>query len=177
MVGHSLGGPYIMEFTKQFGSDVSGLVFVGSLRNAVAELEQRQGANWLRWSWGALHRTEFTHPLAALAPALGPTALPVVAPRPRGGGAFTVSTAPYRAATLQASFGISGGASARMVFDLANWDNALALNAPGQSGDPRSKHYADLVDVWSKDAAHPLLFSRAAIEKATTLKILLNPLP
>ena len=28
MVGHSLGGPYIMEFTKQFGSDVAGLVFV-----------------------------------------------------------------------------------------------------------------------------------------------------
>lgn len=28
MVGHSLGGPYIMEFTKQFGPDVAGLVFV-----------------------------------------------------------------------------------------------------------------------------------------------------
>ena len=28
MVGHSLGGPYIMEFTKQFGGDVAGLVFV-----------------------------------------------------------------------------------------------------------------------------------------------------
>lgn len=28
LVGHSLGGPYIMTYTKYFGADVSGLVFV-----------------------------------------------------------------------------------------------------------------------------------------------------
>jgi pimeloyl-ACP methyl ester carboxylesterase len=28
LVGHSLGGPYIMTYTKMFGSDVGGLVFV-----------------------------------------------------------------------------------------------------------------------------------------------------
>ena len=28
MVGHSLGGPYIMTYTKYFGQDVAGLVFV-----------------------------------------------------------------------------------------------------------------------------------------------------
>ena len=28
MVGHSLGGPYAMTFTKQFGDDVAGLVFI-----------------------------------------------------------------------------------------------------------------------------------------------------
>lgn len=28
MVGHSLGGPYVMTFTKQFGPEVAGIVFV-----------------------------------------------------------------------------------------------------------------------------------------------------
>ena len=28
MVGHSLGGPYVMTFTQEFGSDVAGIVFV-----------------------------------------------------------------------------------------------------------------------------------------------------
>lgn len=28
MVGHSLGGPYVMTFAKQFGADVAGVVFV-----------------------------------------------------------------------------------------------------------------------------------------------------
>ena len=148
-------------------------LFIGTLRQAIADLEQRQGTNWLRWSWGALHKFEFAHPLAMLFPKeIGPS----FAARPRAGGAFTVAAAPYasnRASTLQ----MVGGVSVRMVFDLANWDNALALLAPGQSGDPRSKHYADLLDAWSKDAAHPLLFTRGAIEKATSLKILLNPAP
>lgn len=28
MVGHSLGGPYVMTFTKYYGPDVAGIVFV-----------------------------------------------------------------------------------------------------------------------------------------------------
>ncbi len=44
MVGHSLGGPYIMEFTKQFGSDVAGLVFVdASHPDQVARFKQVLG--------------------------------------------------------------------------------------------------------------------------------------
>jgi penicillin amidase len=149
-------------------------IFVGTLRQAVAEMEQRQGANWLRWNWGDFHRSEFAHPLALLQLAQG--ALPAVSPRSRAGGAFTVAASPYRA-TGASTMPATGGASTRMVFDLANWDNALALGAPGQSGDLRSKHYADLVDAWTKDAPHPLLYSRGLIEKATALKIQLNPLP
>ena len=148
-------------------------VFVGTLRQAIAEMEQRQGPNWLRWNWSGLRRTDFAHPLAPIAPAQGALSLPVLTPKQRGGGAFTVAANAYRASTLQGA----GGASTRMVFDLANWDNALASSAPGQSGDPRSKHYADLIDAWSKDVAHPLLYSRGAIEKATVLRIFLNPLP
>ena len=148
-------------------------LFIGTLRQAIADLEQRQGTNWLRWNWGALHKLEIAHPLAMLFPKeVGPS----FAARPRAGGAFTVAAAPYapnRVSTSQ----MLGGASVRMVFDLANWDNALALLGPGQSGDPRSKHYADLLDAWSKDAPYPLLFTRGAIEKATSLKILLNPAP
>ena len=147
-------------------------LFVGTLRQAIADMEQRQGNNWLRWSWGALHRMEFAHPLSALQ-SKDAAQWPAPALRQRGGGAFTVSAAPYRGSTLQ----VTGAASLRMVFDLGNWDNALAVHAPGQSGDPRSKHYADLLELWSKDASYPLLYSRGAIEKATELKIVLNPAP
>ena len=52
---------------------------------------------------------------------------------------------------------------------------ALAFNVPGQSGDPRSKHYGDLFDPWSKDTPFPLLYTRGAIEKVTEMKILLVP--
>jgi pimeloyl-ACP methyl ester carboxylesterase len=41
MVGHSLGGPYIMTFTKHYGADVAGLVFVdASHPDQVARFKQ-----------------------------------------------------------------------------------------------------------------------------------------
>ncbi len=39
------------------------------------------------------------------------------------------------------------GASFRMVVDLADPDRSICVNAPGQSGDPRSPHYGDLAPL------------------------------
>ena len=145
-------------------------LFAGTLRNALAELEQRQGTNPLLWSWGKLHQIEFSHPLA---PALDADAAKQMnlPPRPRGGGAFTVNANSYPTATMK----VTGGASFRMALDVGNWDNALAFNAPGQSGDPKSRHYGDLLESWSRDTPFPLLYTRGAIEKVTEMKILLTP--
>ena len=145
-------------------------LFVGTLRQALAEMEQRQGTNWSQWSWGKLHQIEFVHPLSSV---LAPDAAKPMnlAARPRGGGAFTVNANSYPTATMK----VTGGASFRMVLDVGNWDNALAFNVPGQSGDPKSRHYGDLFDLWSKDTPFPLLYSRAAIEKVTEMKIQLTP--
>ena len=145
-------------------------LFVGTLRRAIAEMEQRQGTNWLQWSWGKLHQIEFNHPLAPLLDAEAAKQMNLAA-RPRGGGAFTVNANSYPVSTMK----VTGGASFRMVLDVGNWDNALAINVPGQSGDPKSAHYGDLFDLWSRDAAFPLLFSRGAIEKVTEMKIQLTP--
>ena len=145
-------------------------LFAGTLRQALADMEQRQGTNWSQWSWGKLHQIEFIHPLSGV---FSPDAAKTMnlAARPRGGGAFTVNANSYPTATMK----VTGGASFRMVLDVGNWDNALAFNAPGQSGDPQSRHYGDLFDLWAKDTPFPLLYSRAAIEKVTEMKIQLTP--
>ncbi|MBT8162677.1 penicillin acylase family protein [Arthrobacter sp. GN70] len=44
----------------------------------------------------------------------------------------------------------------------------ISCLAPGQSGDPRSPHYADLLSTWANGESFPLLYSRSAIEAATT---------
>jgi penicillin amidase len=49
------------------------------------------------------------------------------------------------------------------------------MNSPGQSGAPDSPHYADLFPAWAGDDAFPLLYSRAAVEKATEQRIILEP--
>jgi penicillin amidase len=56
---------------------------------------------------------------------------------------------------------------------VSNWDSSVMTNVPGQSGQPGSPHYADLFPLWAEGQYHPMLFSRAAVEKhaATRLKL------
>ena len=53
-----------------------------------------------------------------------------------------------------------------LVIDVGGWDNTRAMNAPGQSGDPASPHYRDLVPMWLKGEYFPLLYTRERVEAA-----------
>ena len=48
--------------------------------------------------------------------------------------------------------------------DVGGWDNSLCLNGPGQSGDPRSPHYADLAQIWASGDYVPMLYSKEKID-------------
>ena len=90
---------------------------------------------------------------------------------PRGGNANTTNNTGFR----DQGFDVVAGASFRMVVDVGNWDAAYATNAPGQSGDPRSRFYDNLLDNWATDDAFPLLYSRTAVEKNGAFSITLLP--
>ena len=51
----------------------------------------------------------------------------------------------------------------------------MGTNAPGQSGDPASPHYADLFGPWSDGRYFPVLSSRAAVETVTEAKMQMRP--
>ena len=78
----------------------------------------------------------------------------------RGGDSYTVT------ATGGGDNQTSGG-SLKMIADLDDWDLSLALNNPGQSGDPRSPHYRDLFELWSRGKYFPIFFSKPRIESVT----------
>ncbi len=56
------------------------------------------------------------------------------------------------------SFVQSSGATFRIVIDVGHWDNSVAMNSPGQSGDPGSPHYDDLFAPWAADTPFPLYY-------------------
>ena len=58
---------------------------------------------------------------------------------------------------------------------VCNWVESRCINAPGQSGDPRSPHYGDLAPLWAKGEYVPLLYSRDKIDAATQTLIVLRP--
>src|SRR5699024_9357476 len=139
-----------------------------TLGQALEDLAQLLGPDRDSWTWGALHQTTLRHPVLSKAADV-PTdwgSLPSV---PRAGSGDTVGLTGY-----DAKFNAVMGASFRMVLDVGEWDQSRAVNTPGQSADPRSKHYADLLDLWAEDGSFPLLSRREAVEDAVDQRIILR---
>ena len=154
-----------------FGADAArsrDAMLFDTLRTAVEKLEAMQGADMTRWSWGTLHRAMFRHPLDQLP---GTAGLFDRGPIPRSGDGDVVQATGF----ADQSFDQVSGASYREIFDLGDWDRSVAINVPGQSGQPGSKHYDDLLPLWSNGHYFPLNYSRAAVDAATTDVLLLTP--
>jgi penicillin amidase len=141
-----------------------------SLKAAVNELHQLLGPDPSGWAWGKLHHAEFIHALAPLAeePVRAHFTVRQLA---MGGSIFTPRAAAYR----PSDFSVVSGASFRVVVDVGNWDQSMAINAPGQSGDPYSPHYRDLVPLWINGEYVPLLYSREAVERSASEVFRLTP--
>lgn len=120
-----------------------------SLLEAIKELNTKLGKDITKWRWGDLHFVEFKHPLSDISPnSLGdPIRVPC------GGDLDTVN------GTSGEGFAVTVGASYRQIIDLADWDNSVAINVPGQSGQPESCHYKDLIPLWRARKYFPLLFT------------------
>ena len=123
------------------------------LHAAVARLTRDQGPDWNAWRWGRMHTRAFPHPFVAEFN---------IPPVERSGGAGTVA---------------ADGASYREILNPADWDGSLVINTPGQSGQPTSPYYSNLVNDWADDKYFPLAFSRAAVEKVTRHTLTLKAVP
>ena len=141
-----------------------------TLSAAVGETEALLGADWSGWTWGRLHTVRFEHPLAG---AVGESVRERldVGPCPVGGSDLTLNKAAYRAA----DFAVTRGPSWRIVTDVGNWDASFVMNAPGQSGDPSSPHYRDLVPLWAAGEYVRLPYTRAAVESEARERLVLEP--
>ena len=131
-----------------------------ALEDAVAELEKIAGPAPAQWTWGNVHQARFRHPL---------TAAFDLPPVPRGGDGNTVN------ATAGRDYQQTHGASYRIVVDFADFDNSTATSVPGQSGQPGSEYYGNLLPLWAEGKYFPLVYSRAAVERETAHLLWLLP--
>jgi penicillin G amidase len=138
-----------------------------TLPKAYLECVERMGNDSSTWAWGRLHQGYFEHALTTLKQ----DRTFDVGPLPMGGSDSTTMNTMYRFN----DFRVVLGASFRMVVDVGAWDNSLCINAPGQSGDPRSAHYSDLAEKWSKGQYVPLLYTEEAVNAVAETSIRLAP--
>ena len=169
LIGGSSPDP-ILTWLEAQPATVRDPILLASLGGAVAELKGRLSGPMPTWTWGRLHHARFVPEVARLADrelaaqmTLGPLEIPGSSSSPR-------------AATYSAeSFDQTAGASVRLVMDVGAWDNSMAINTPGQSGDPMSPHYRDLFPLWAAGAYVPLRYSRAAVEGDAEMVMRLTP--
>lgn len=139
-----------------------------SLKEAVNDAQKQLGPDVSQWRWGKLHVAPFTHPLSTNAAQRALFDLPAVE---RAGDANTVF------ATGGPNFRQTHGASFREILDVSDWDNSVGTNVPGQSAQPGSPHYGDLLPLWAQGRYFPLLFSKQKIEAQVKQQLLLEPAP
>lgn len=143
-------------------------LMLAALTAATDRLRKEQGADPTRWKWGATHQAAFQHPLASLGAAHAAAFNPAPVPRPGD------ETTPNNTKS-DANFKQVHGASYRHVFDLSDWDLGLATSTPGQSGQPGSEHYADLLPLWAGGEYFPLAFTEKKIAEVAKHTLVLRP--
>ena len=145
-------------------------VMLRSLEEAIQYLEARLGKDMSRWQWGRLHRVTFSHPLGQVRPL---RRLFNRGPIPADGDMNTVVHASYDPASpYDASLAV---VSYRQIIDLGDFRNSLSMHTTGQSGQPGSRHYDDMIGPWRSVEYHPMLFERPDVLEAAESTLILRP--
>ena len=131
-----------------------------ALRDTVDFLKDEFGPNVSDWAWGKLHKLTYAHTLGAVKP------LDKLFNRgsyPLGGDGTTVWSAAPGGYDLKSENIV--GPPFRLIVDLGNLNNSWGLLAPGQSGQPGSRHYDDQAQAWFTSQYHPILYDRRDVER------------
>ncbi|MGE0058528.1 MAG: penicillin acylase family protein, partial [Dehalococcoidia bacterium] len=142
-----------------------------ALSAVVQRLRRQHGTTPADWAWGTVRPLTLHHPIGRI-PALAPVFNR--GPYPYGGDGNTVS----QAASSIRRFGANPGAiaSLRAVIDVGDWEASRFSMPGGQSGNPLSPHYDDLLPLWLKGDGVPIPWSPEAVRAATRDTLRLLPL-
>ena len=140
-------------------------VFISSLQ----DLKNRLGDNVDDWIYGQSNykHIKISHPLDDI---VNDSIGKIISFKtyPRGGNGYTPGS-------TSSSLNQSSGASFRVIIDTKDWDNSIATNSPGQSGNPESPFYRNLYESWANDEYFKLLYSKSLIEKNSYNKVVYYP--
>ncbi len=145
-------------------------ILARSLNNAIVLCEERLGGNRGKWQWGRLHTYHWQHEVSK--------SLPVFhdffnrGPYPAGGDNHTVNVA---TCTYGKSFEVIEIPAMRLVVDFSRTEPAFLVHVPGQSGNPSSEHYGDMLPYWLTGKNHPLPFGRKAVEEQYKDVLIMKP--
>jgi penicillin amidase len=144
---------------------------LASLADIVRRLRAERGPVPSSWRWGDLRPLMLEHPVGAVG-ALAP--IFNRGPFPWGGDGGTVSQA--GTPVLNPLANPNPIASVRAVIDVGEWENSRFVLPGGQSGNPFSPHYDDLLPLWLQGEGVAIAWSSEAVAAARKHTLKLMPL-
>lgn len=141
-----------------------------AIRSAAAALAENHGSHPDGWAWGRVRPVWLRHTLGVSAPL---DRMLNVGPLRIGGDANTVAQAGVR--PLDPLRNPGAIANHRMVVDLADVERSRFVLAGGQSGNPLSPHYRDLLELWLRGDGVPIPWAPRAVAAATRDELTLRP--
>ncbi len=127
------------------GAETCATRLAQSLQAALTELRQAYGDDMAKWRWGRAHVAVFANPVFSRIPVLREWYDPSIS---TPGGYDTVNRGPSLIRDDRHPFEQVFGAGLRIITDLAAPKDAQMIVTPGQSGNPLSRHFADLIRRW-----------------------------
>lgn len=122
------------------------------------DLKNKFGENIENWTYGQVEykHIKVKHPLEDI---VNDSIYKILSFKsyPRGGNGYTPNS-------TSSNLSQSSGASFRVIIDTKDWDNSLATNSPGQSGNPTSPFYRNLYEDWANDKYFNLFYSKEKIK-------------
>ena len=134
-------------------------IIARGLSQMLSELKEGIGGDMDKWTWGKIHTLTFEHVLGKKKPLdwifnLGPF--------PVGGNNLTINKRQY---SYDKPYHVNHGVSERMIVDLSNLDRCLHVLPTGESGQLRSPHHKDQIDLYLGGRYHPAWTGRSEVEK------------
>jgi len=143
-----------------------------SLREGVRELEASLGPDPSNWKWGRLHQLTHPHSIGKSIPLLGKVFGLNVGPFECGGTNTTINSGEY---LLYAPFNVVNGPSFRRIVDFSQLDFTQFIIPTGQSGIPKSPHYADQAPLYHTGKYRTTHFFEKTIKTSGFRKLVLSP--
>ncbi len=142
-----------------------------ALDAVVLHLRDRYGDDTSAWAWGTVRPLRLVHMFGEKKPL---DAIFNVGPVPYEGDATTVAQAAVDLHDPAAN--PVGVATLRHTIDVGDWDRSRYSLVHGQSGNPYSPHYDDMLPIYLRGQGVPIAWADAEVKRAVTKKLRIEPL-
>ncbi len=143
-----------------------------AFKQALDGLKAKYGDDIRTWNWGLVHKARFSHKFLSPVPFLNRFVDLEIS---SDGGGYTVNRGAMHLNNPQGPFDNVHGAGYRAVYDLEDLRRSRFIIATGQSSNPASAHYRDLMVDWRDGLYRRLGQARAAMKNAAESVLVLTP--